>query len=44
MIVRSEGADILRYNFQDYAQASEMMLFLKEFFEDASFVIQQQRH
>ncbi len=44
MIVRDAERDLLRYSFADLGEASEMMMFLKDFFENVSFVIQQQRH
>lgn len=44
MIVRDAERDLLRYSFANLGEASEMMMFLKDFFENVSFVIQQQRH
>ena len=44
LIVRDAGADLLRYNFGSLADASEMLVFLKDFFSEATFIIQPLRH
>lgn len=44
MIVREAEEVVLRYSFASLDEASEMMMFLKDFFEHATFVIQPQRH
>lgn len=44
MNVVDDGESILRYNFKSIHEASEMLMFLRDFLPTASFVIRPLRH
>lgn len=44
MIVRDADGCQLRYRFATFAEASQMMTFLRDVLAEATFVIQPQRH
>ena len=44
MRVQEGGEDVLVYSFARLSEAAEMFAFLHDFFPDAKFVIQPQRH
>ena len=44
MNVFDEGENILHYQFGTILEASEMLVFLKDFLPEASFVIRPLRH
>jgi len=44
MSVQDAGEEILHYSFASLTEASEMLVFLTEFFPKGTFVIQPMRH
>jgi hypothetical protein len=42
--VEEASAEILRYSFPDIRTATEMFVFLRDFFPDGTFILQPLRH